>query len=105
VHRFANRIPLLFEGGNDVITRVANTKIKYELDSTDAEETRWASFKIRPKVDKIGVFVSIVSTKVPFKGTSKEYIGDDKEGGVIHDTVKVLWTTGTDSNEEIECSE
>jgi DNA topoisomerase-6 subunit B len=29
------------------------------------------------KKDKIGVFVSIVSTKIPFKGTSKEYIGDD----------------------------
>lgn len=29
------------------------------------------------KRDKIGVFVSIVSTKIPFKGTGKEYIGDD----------------------------
>lgn len=27
--------------------------------------------------DKVGVFVSIVSTKIPFKGTGKEYIGDD----------------------------
>ena len=25
--------------------------------------------------DKVGVFVSIVSTKIPFKGTGKEYIG------------------------------
>ncbi|CAM9284388.1 unnamed protein product, partial [Choristocarpus tenellus] len=31
------------------------------------------------KRDKIGVFVSIVSTKIPFKGTGKEYIGDDIE--------------------------
>jgi DNA topoisomerase-6 subunit B len=29
------------------------------------------------KRDKIGVFVSIVSTKIPYKGTGKEYIGDD----------------------------
>jgi len=29
--------------------------------------------------DRIGVFVSIVSTKIPFKGTGKEYIGDDIE--------------------------
>lgn len=65
VVRFANRIPLLFEGGADVSTRVANSKI------------RWASYKIDHKKDKVGVFVSIVSTKVPFKGTSKEYIGDD----------------------------
>jgi DNA topoisomerase VI subunit B len=32
-----------------------------------------------PVKDKIGVFVSIVSTKIPFKGTGKEYIGDDVE--------------------------
>lgn len=28
---------------------------------------------------QVGVFVSIVSTKIPFKGTSKEYIGEDIE--------------------------
>ena len=65
VYRFANRIPLLFEGGADVATRVALTKIK------------WSNYKIDYKRDKVGVFVSIVSTKIPFKGTSKEYIGDD----------------------------
>lgn len=65
VYRFANRIPLLFEGGADVATRVAMTKIK------------WSNYKIDYKRDKVGVFVSIVSTKIPFKGTSKEYIGDD----------------------------
>lgn len=65
VVRFANRIPLLFEGGADVATQVATKKIK------------WALYKIDHKRDKIGVFVSIVSTKVPFKGTGKEYIGDD----------------------------
>jgi DNA topoisomerase VI B subunit len=65
VYRFANRIPLLLEGGADVSTRVALTKI------------RWSQYKIDHKRDKVGVFVSIVSTKIPFKGTSKEYIGDD----------------------------
>jgi DNA topoisomerase VI B subunit len=65
VIRFANRIPLLFEAGADVCTRVAQSKIK------------WSSYKIDHKKDKISVFVSIVSTKVPFKGTGKEYIGDD----------------------------
>lgn len=65
VVRFANRIPLLFEGGADVSTRVANTKI------------RWSNYKIDHKREKIGVFVSIVSTKIPYKGTGKEYIGDD----------------------------
>lgn len=65
VIRFANRIPLLFEAGADVSTRVAQTKIK------------WSLYKMDHKRDKIGVFVSIVSTKIPYKGTGKEYIGDD----------------------------
>lgn len=59
VLRFANRIPLLFEGGADVVTRVAQSKIK------------WSNYKIDHKRDRIGVFVSIVSTKIPFKGTGK----------------------------------
>ena len=65
VHRFANRIPLLFEGGADVATRTAATRIP------------WKTYKINPDRDHVSVFVSIVSTKIPFKGTGKEYIGDD----------------------------
>merc|ERR1712216_460767 len=52
-------------GGSDVVTRIANNHIN------------WSSYKIKPKEDKIGIFVSISSTKIPFKGTSKEYIGED----------------------------
>ena len=47
----------------------------------------WANYKIKQQIDKIGVFVSIVATKIPFKGTGKEYIGDDIEeiaGAVKH---------------------
>jgi len=62
--RFANRIPLLFEGGNDVVTRCT-------------QRLNWNTYKIDKNNDKIGIFVSIVSTKIPFKGTSKEYIGDE----------------------------
>ena len=39
-----------------------------------------------PKKDHIGVFISIVSTKIPYKGTSKEYIGADITE--IHKAVK-----------------
>uniref|UniRef100_A0A383WIB7 DNA topoisomerase 6 subunit B n=1 Tax=Tetradesmus obliquus TaxID=3088 RepID=A0A383WIB7_TETOB len=67
VYRFANRIPLLFEGGSDVITRTATKRIN------------WGSYKINQSSDRVGVFVSIVSTKIPFKGAGKEYIGDDVE--------------------------
>ncbi|XP_021894108.1 DNA topoisomerase 6 subunit B isoform X2 [Carica papaya] len=65
IFRFANRIPLLFEQGGDVVTRTAMKRIN------------WSSYKINQVQDKVGVFVSIVSTKIPFKGTGKEYIGDD----------------------------
>lgn len=65
IFRFANRIPLLFEQGADVVTRTALKRIN------------WNSYKINQTQDKIGVFISIVSTKIPFKGTGKEYIGDD----------------------------
>ncbi|CAL5357958.1 unnamed protein product [Camellia sinensis] len=65
IFRFANRIPLLFEQGADVVARTALKRIN------------WNSYKINQTQDKIGVFVSIVSTKIPFKGTGKEYIGDD----------------------------
>lgn len=65
IFRFANRIPLLFETGADVVTQVATKKIN------------WSSYLIDSKKDSIGVYVSIVSTKIPFKGTSKEYIGED----------------------------
>jgi DNA topoisomerase-6 subunit B len=65
VYRFANRIPLLFEIGADVVTQVATKRIN------------WNSYHIDAKRDNIGVYVSVVSTKIPFKGTSKEYIGDD----------------------------
>jgi hypothetical protein len=45
-------------------------------------------YKINPNSDKVGVFVSLVSTKIPFKGTGKEYIGDDD--GRIGSVVKVF---------------
>lgn len=47
------------------------------LEVIEAFPFSWNSYKINQTQDKVGVFVSIVSTKVPFKGTGKEYIGDD----------------------------
>jgi DNA topoisomerase-6 subunit B len=64
VFRFANRIPLLFEGGSDVMTRTAS-------------EISWGNYKINKRDDRVSVFLSIVSTRIPFKGTSKEYISYD----------------------------
>ena len=41
VHRFANRIPLLFEGGSDVITKTALKRIN------------WSTYKINQNSDKV----------------------------------------------------
>jgi len=67
VHRFANRIPMLFQQGNDVSVKTANTRIN------------WKSYRIDKNSHKIGVFVSICSTKIPYGGPNKEYIGDENE--------------------------
>jgi DNA topoisomerase VI subunit B len=52
VYRFANRIPLLFEAGADVVTQVATKRIN------------WSSYHIDPKKDNIGVYVSIGMCKM-----------------------------------------
>lgn len=57
-------VSLLLQAGNDVCTRTAKERIN------------WGAYKINHTTDRIGVFVSIVSTKIPFKGAGKEYIGE-----------------------------
>ena len=54
----------LLQGGSDVCTRTALKRIN------------WASYKINQGTDKVGVFVSICSTRIPYKGAGKEYIGE-----------------------------
>lgn len=51
------------QGGSDVITKTALKRIN------------WSTYKINQSTDRVGVFVSIVSTKIPYKGAGKEYIG------------------------------
>ena len=45
------------------------------ITKTALRRINWTSYKINQNSDKVGVFVSIVSTKIPFKGAGKEYIG------------------------------
>ena len=49
--------------GSDVITKTARERIN------------WGSYKMNHTQDRLGVFVSVVSTKIPYKGAGKEYIG------------------------------
>ena len=45
------------------------------ITKTALKRINWNSYKINQSQDKVGVFVSIVSTKIPYKGAGKEYIG------------------------------
>ncbi|MDE0267378.1 MAG: DNA topoisomerase VI subunit B [Thaumarchaeota archaeon] len=65
VYRFANRIPLLYDEGSDVVLKVVN-----DID--------WARYKV--KGDPPFVIVShICSTRVPYKTAGKENVADRPE--------------------------
>jgi len=65
VYRFANRIPLLYVEGCDVVLKVVN-------------DTEWSRYKI--KGDPPLVIVShICSTRVPYKTVGKENVADRPE--------------------------
>ena len=65
VFRFANRIPLLYDEGSDVVLKVVN-------------ETDWGRYKV--KNDSPLVIVShICSTRVPYKTVGKENVADRPE--------------------------
>ena len=64
-YRFANRIPLLYDEGSDVVLQVVN-------------ETDWGRYKI--KNDSPLVIVShICSTRIPYKTVGKENVADRPE--------------------------
>jgi len=65
VYRFANRIPLLYDEGSDVVLKVVN-------------DTDWARYKV--KGDSPLVIVShICSTRIPYKTVGKENVADRQE--------------------------
>ncbi|MGQ4891204.1 MAG: DNA topoisomerase VI subunit B [Candidatus Njordarchaeia archaeon] len=63
LYRFANRIPLLYKEKSDVAWKVI-------------EEIDWSNYKIQRDSSPIAIFVSIVSTRIPFPETSKDFIDD-----------------------------
>ncbi|MEE9563994.1 MAG: DNA topoisomerase VI subunit B, partial [Nitrosopumilaceae archaeon] len=65
VYRFANRIPLLYDEGSDVVIKVVN-------------ETDWGRYKV--KNDPPLVIIShICSTRIPYKTVGKENVADRPE--------------------------
>uniref|UniRef100_A0A7C4D6S5 Type 2 DNA topoisomerase 6 subunit B n=1 Tax=Staphylothermus marinus TaxID=2280 RepID=A0A7C4D6S5_STAMA len=66
VLRYANKIPLLYDEGDDVITAVVKDDIK------------WSNYLVNLPTN-ILVLVHVCSTKVPFSGVGKETIADVPE--------------------------
>lgn len=65
VYRFANRIPLLYDEGSDVVLKVVN-------------ETDWARYKIKGDVPLV-IVSHICSTRIPYKTVGKENVADRPE--------------------------
>lgn len=78
VKRFANYIPLLYDEGSDVSTRLVN--------SID-----WRRYKL-PKESPFVVVTHICSTKVPYKGAGKENVANIPE--VENELKNAMFTLG-----------
>ncbi len=71
--RYANKIPLLYDEGSDVTTKIVK------------EEINWENYLVHFP-SPIVVLVHLCSTKIPFKGVGKESIADVD---VIHKEIKL----------------
>ncbi len=65
VYRFANRIPLLYDEGSDVVLKIVN-------------ETEWSRYKIKGDPPLV-ILSHICSTRIPYKTVGKENVADRPE--------------------------
>jgi DNA topoisomerase-6 subunit B len=66
VYRFANRIPLLYDEGSDVVLKVVN-------------DTDWNRYKVKNDSAPMIIVSHICSTRVPYKTVGKENVADRPE--------------------------
>jgi DNA topoisomerase-6 subunit B len=66
VYRFANKIPLLYDEGSDVVWKV--------IDDID-----WGRYKISVEEMPMIIVTHIYSTRIPYKTVGKEYVADRQE--------------------------
>ena len=66
VYRFANRIPLLYDEGSDVVLKVVN-------------DTDWGRYKVKNDSSPMVIVSHICSTRVPYKTVGKENVADRPE--------------------------
>jgi DNA topoisomerase-6 subunit B len=74
LYRFANRVPLLYDSNDDILTRVM-------------KRTRWARYNIHTAVP-VALFVHVCSTRIPFKAAGKQSIASIHE---IENEVQLLY--------------
>ena len=65
VYRYANRIPLLYDEGSDVVIKVVN-------------DTDWGRYKVKGEPPFI-IVSHICSTRIPYKTAGKENVADRQE--------------------------
>ena len=65
VYRYANRIPLLYDEGSDVVLKVVN-------------DTDWGRYKIKGEPPFV-IVSHICSTRIPYKTAGKENVADRPE--------------------------
>lgn len=69
LYRFTNKIPLLYDEVNDVVTQVIQEKFK-----------KWGyRFSLDDPENPVAIIVHICSTKIPYKTVGKEYVADRPE--------------------------
>ena len=66
VYRFANRIPLLYDEGSDVVLKVV-------------KDTDWNRYKVKNDSAPLIIVSHICSTRVPYKTVGKENVADRPE--------------------------
>ena len=66
VFRFANRIPLLYDEGSDVVLKIVN-------------EISWNRYKIKDSSAPMVIVSHICSTRIPYKTVGKENVADRPE--------------------------
>jgi len=66
LYRFANKIPLLYDEGNDVVWKVI-------------EDIDWSRYKVNIEEMPMILVTHIYSTRIPYKTVGKEYVADRPE--------------------------
>ncbi|TET14679.1 MAG: hypothetical protein E3J82_01665 [Candidatus Thorarchaeota archaeon] len=78
LYRFANRVPLLYDSGEDVLTRML-------------KKINWAKYGVG-STTPVSIFLHLCSTRIPFKAAGKQSIASLPE--IEHEALSLLRELG-----------